>query len=93
LNEKVGDNMAWIVRDDLSWRKVNVTVRRKHLDEAEALGFTSLDAYIEYLQLMVKVLSEGNKNAMQKLAENEIKIEQNTNKNIEQNTNKNEVVK
>jgi len=85
--------MAWIVRDDLSWRKVNVTVRRKHLDEAEALGFTSLDAYIEYLQLMVKVLSEGNKNAMQKLAENEIKIEQNTNKNIEQNTNKNEVVK
>jgi len=72
--------MAWIVRDDLSWRKVNVTVRRKHLDEAEALGFTSLDAYIEYLQLMVKVLSEANKNVPQKLAENEIKAEQKSDK-------------
>ena len=82
FNLKRLDNMAWIVRDDLSWRKVNVTVRRKHLDEAEALGFTSLDAYIEYLQLMVKVLSEANKNVPQKLAESEIKAEQKSEKEV-----------
>ena len=39
---------------DESERHVVVSIRRKHLEKAKALGFSSLDAYIEYLEALLK---------------------------------------
>jgi len=37
-----------------SERHIAVSIRRKHLEKAKALGFSSLDAYIEYLEALLK---------------------------------------
>jgi len=46
------DNMKKIT--DESERHIVVSIRRKHLDKAKSLGFSSLDAYIEYLEALLK---------------------------------------
>jgi len=38
---------------DESERRIAITIKRKYIDEAKALGFSNIDAYIEHLRALL----------------------------------------
>ena len=41
---------------DENMRHISTSIMQKHINEAKELGFSSLDAYIEYLQIRISEL-------------------------------------